>query len=56
MGRVFWMTAGRKPEHGSEHTREMKRVGEARLLGHLFDQRAGLLQAFGDMFHLDLSR
>jgi hypothetical protein len=28
------------PEHGSEHTGEVKRVGETRLLGHLADRMA----------------
>ena len=37
---------GLEAELGSEDTREMKRVGEARLLDNLFDQWAGLLQAF----------
>jgi len=31
----------------------MKRIGEARLLRHLLDQCAGLLQAFGGMIHLE---
>ena len=31
----------------------MKRVGKPNLLGHLFDQRTGLLQAFSGVVHLE---
>ena len=41
----------RQAEHGLERAREMERVAEAGLLGHLFDQRAGLLQPLGGQVH-----
>ena len=40
-------------ENGGEDAGEVKRVGKTGLLGHLFDQRAGLLQAPGGMVHFE---
>ena len=41
----------REAEYTLEDTREMERVAETDLVGHMFDQRAGLIEQFSGLIH-----
>ena len=43
----------RKPEDGMEHAGEVKRIAEPHLFGHLFHQRAVLLQSSGGVVYFE---